>query len=171
VLISAATANPNLLGHLARRSDPTGFWCISWRPLLKLGARGEFHLEGRALANCRLNPDAAAVHLDDLLGNGETKPGAALGLGVGAVDLMELLEDAGLVFDVNARHRIGDADSEVTVHSLGGDTNLAAIGELNCVPYKVKQNLLQALLVAKADGQGLGHVGLESEILVLRFRG
>src|SRR5262249_30055270 len=51
---------------------------------------------------CRLDPDAAAVHLHNLLGDGETKPGAALGLGVGAVDLVELLENAGLVLLRNA---------------------------------------------------------------------
>jgi hypothetical protein len=66
---------------------------------LKLGAGWELHLEGCALANCRLNPDAAAVHLADLLGNGETETGAAFGLGVRAVDLMELLEDARLLIN------------------------------------------------------------------------
>ena len=34
-------------------------------------------------------PKAAAVHLDDLLGDSEPQTGAALGLGVRAVDLME----------------------------------------------------------------------------------
>ena len=33
------------------------------------------------------------MHLDDLLGDGEPEARTALGLGVGAVDLMELLED------------------------------------------------------------------------------
>ena len=40
-----------------------------------------------------INPDAAAVHLDDLLSDGKAKASPALGLGVGVVDLMELLED------------------------------------------------------------------------------
>jgi hypothetical protein len=42
------------------------------------------------------------VHLDDLSCNGEPEAGAALGLGVGTIDLMELLEDAGLVLFRNA---------------------------------------------------------------------
>jgi len=42
------------------------------------------------------------VHLDDLLGNSEADAGAAFGLGVGTIDLMELLEDAGLVLFRNA---------------------------------------------------------------------
>ena len=42
------------------------------------------------------------MHLDNLLGNGEPQPGAAFRLGVGAVDLVELLEDARLVLLGNA---------------------------------------------------------------------
>src|SRR6516162_3323759 len=53
----------------------------SWRSLPKLGSRGQLHLEGRALAERRLYPDATAVHLNDLLGDGQTKAGTALGLG------------------------------------------------------------------------------------------
>src|SRR5262249_13712179 len=51
------------------------------------------HLKRRSFTGRRDYPDAAAVHLHDLLGDGEPKARAALGLGVGAVDLMELLED------------------------------------------------------------------------------
>ena len=46
-----------------------------------------------ALQQLRLDPNAAAVHLDDLLGDGEPEARAALRLGKGAVDLVELLED------------------------------------------------------------------------------
>jgi len=49
-------------------SSTTGC-AYSWRSLLKLGTGGQFHLEGRALAQGRLDPDAAAVHFDDLLGD------------------------------------------------------------------------------------------------------
>src|SRR5262249_43180009 len=70
---------------------------------------------------CRLDPDAAAVHLHNLLGDGETKPGAALGLGVGAVDLVELLENAGLVLLRNAGPGVGHTDGEVAVAGRGGD--------------------------------------------------
>jgi hypothetical protein len=47
------------------------------------------------------------VHLYDLPGNSEPKARAALGLGVGTVDLMELLEDSGLMIFGNAWSRIG----------------------------------------------------------------
>ena len=38
------------------------------------------------------------MHLDDLLGDGKTKAGSAFGLGIGVVDLVELLEYALLLF-------------------------------------------------------------------------
>ena len=55
------------------------------------------------------------MHLNDLLGNGETKTGTALGLGVGTVDLVELLEDARLMLHGNAWSRIGHANVELAV--------------------------------------------------------
>ena len=60
--------------------------------LSEFGARGDFDLKPRAFAWCRLHPDAPAVHFHDLLGDGETEAGAALGLGKGTVDLVELIE-------------------------------------------------------------------------------
>ena len=41
------------------------------------------------------------MHLHDLLGDGEPEAGTALGLGVGAVDLMELLEDTSAPSSIN----------------------------------------------------------------------
>src|SRR5262245_25550700 len=61
--------------------------------LAELGARGDLHLKRRSFARCRHHPDAAAVHLHDLLGDGEAQPRAALSLGKGTVDLVELIED------------------------------------------------------------------------------
>src|SRR5262249_37025943 len=50
----------------------------------------------------RLGPDAPTVHFNDFPGNGETRPGAALGTRVRAVDLAELLEDPLALFGWNA---------------------------------------------------------------------
>ena len=61
--------------------------------LFRCSARGKLHLKSCTFAGGRLDPDAALVHLHDLLGDGEAQARAALGLGVGAVDLVELLED------------------------------------------------------------------------------
>ena len=52
-----------------------------WRELPELGARGQFHLKRGSFARSRVHPDPAAMHLDYLLGDGETKARAALGLG------------------------------------------------------------------------------------------
>jgi len=49
--------------------------------LPEFGARGKLHLKRRSFARRRYHPDPAAVHLDDLLGDGETEPRAALGFG------------------------------------------------------------------------------------------
>ena len=67
--------------------------------LAKFGARGELHLKCRSFARRRHHPDAAAVHLDDLLGDGEPEARAALGLGKGTVDLVELIDDAILLVE------------------------------------------------------------------------
>src|SRR5262245_43068714 len=90
----------------------------SRRVLLEFGTCGELHLEGRALSERRFDPNTAAVHLDDLLGDGEPKASPALGLSVGTVDLMELLEDARMMFVGNAWPRIFHADVEVAVDRL-----------------------------------------------------
>src|SRR5262249_23219173 len=68
-------------------------WPPSRSKLPELGTRGEFHLKRRSFARRRHYPDPAAMHLDDLFGDGEAEPRAALGLGKGTVDLMELIED------------------------------------------------------------------------------
>jgi hypothetical protein len=53
--------------------------------LPELGTRGQLHLKRRPFARRRLYPDAAAVHLDDLLGDGEPEARAALGPGLPAL--------------------------------------------------------------------------------------
>src|SRR5215510_1482492 len=68
---------------------------LDW--LAELGARGDLHLKRGSPSRHRLHPNAPAVHLDDLLGDGEAQTGAALGLGKRAVDLVELIEDPTLL--------------------------------------------------------------------------
>ena len=57
----------------------------------EFSARGELHLKRRSFARRRHHPDPTPVHLHDLLGDGEAEARAALGLGVRAVHLVELL--------------------------------------------------------------------------------
>ena len=115
------------------------------------GEDRQLHLKRRTFAEHRLDPDAAAVHLHNLLGNGEPQPGAALGLAVGAVDLVELLEDARLVLLRNAGPGVGHTEGEMAVARGGGDVYLAGIRELNGIADQVEQHLRQALLVAHAN--------------------
>src|SRR6185312_6500625 len=81
--------------------------------LLGFGADRQLHLKGCALTKRRFNPDASTVHLDDLLGDGEPEASAALGLGIGAVNLVELLEDALQLFLRYPWTRVCHGDSEV----------------------------------------------------------
>src|SRR5262249_53194494 len=124
----------------------------SWGALAKRSPGRQLHLEGRALAERRLHPDAAAVHLDNLLGDSKTEARAALRLRKRAVDLVELLEDARLLRRRNTGTRVSDADGEVPIDGLGGHTHLADVGELDSIADEVEEHLRQALLVTEANG-------------------
>ena len=107
------------------------------------------------------------MHLDDLLGDGEAEAGSALGLGIGVVDLVELLEDALQLLRRYSWTRVSHGNSEVAVHGRRGDAHFARVGELDGVADEVEEHLGEALLVAQADRQALGNVGLERELLGL----
>src|SRR5262249_52977637 len=110
-------------------------------------------MEGRALTERRLDPDAPTVHLDDLLGDGEPEAGTALGFGVGAVYLVELLEYAGQLIRGDAGASVGNADIEVAIHGLRGNSYFAGVGELDGVADQVEEHLGQALLITEAKRQ------------------
>src|SRR5262249_4360728 len=135
--------------------------------LRNLSTGRELNLECRTLTQGRLNPDAPTMHFHDMLGDREPEAGTALRLGVRAVDLMELLKDAGLVLFWNAWTCISHADVEVAVDRLGSYAHLAGVGELDGVTHEVKQHLGEALFVTETNGQRLGHLSLEGQLLVL----
>src|SRR5262249_5960311 len=116
------------------------------------GSDRQLHVKRRTFAERRYDPDAAAVHLHNLLGNGEPQPGAALGLGVGAVDLVELLEDARLVLLRNTGPGVGHTEGEVAVAGGSGDAYLAGVRELDGVAHQVEQDLGEALLITATNG-------------------
>ena len=101
--------------------------------LAELGPRGEFHLERRSFARRRHHPDAAAVHLHDLLGDGEAEARAAFSLGKRAVDLMELIEDPILLVEWYSRASVRYRDGEMAIPRARGDAHLARVGELDGV--------------------------------------
>src|SRR5215468_2729365 len=110
------------------------------------------------------------MHLHNLPGDGEAKPRTALRLGVGAVDLVELLEDARLVLLRNAGTRVGYSNVEVPVYRFRRDTHLASVGELNSVAHKIEYHLREALFVTEADRERLVHGCRKREFLVLGER-
>src|SRR5215831_15986684 len=140
----------NILTYSALNSI-SGCASWSWGALAKLGARRKLHLEGCALAGRRLDPDSPTVHLDDLLCNGEPEARAALGLGKGTVDLVELLKDARLLRFRDARPRIHHAHGKAAIHSSCRHPHFASIREFNGVANEVEEHLGEALLVAKAN--------------------
>src|SRR5262249_8996480 len=125
--------------------------------LPKFGARGNLHLERRALANRRFDPNAPAVHLDDLLRNGEAKAGTTLGFGERTVDLMELIEYADLLLLRDSWPCVRHGDGEMTVDRLCRDAYLAGVGELDGVAHEVEQHLREALFVSEANRERLLH--------------
>src|SRR6516165_6592164 len=68
------------------------------------------------------------MHLDDLFGDGKTETRTALGLGVRAVHLMELFEDAGLVLCGNTGASICHADGKVAIGGGGAHAYLPGVG-------------------------------------------
>jgi hypothetical protein len=93
-----------------------------------------------------------AVHLHDLLGDGEAESSPALGLGVGAVDLVKLLENARLALLGYPRTRVSHAHNKVAVVSSRSDAQLAGIGERDGVADQIEQHLGEALLVTETNG-------------------
>ena len=124
-------------------------------PFAVVGADGSSSWKVAPWPRRRFHPDAAAVHLDNLLGDGKSEAGTALGLGVGVVHLVELLEDARLLLRGNARPRVGHATAKWPFSRRRGDAHLAGVGELDGVADQVEQHLRQTLLVAEADRQAL----------------
>ena len=120
---------PSVDAQIAGLGSPTG------------GARGNLHLEGRTLPQPRLDPNATAVHLHNLFGDGEPETGATLGLGNRAVDLVELLENPRLMLLGDARTRVCHTDGEVAADHLRGHAHLARVGELDCVADEVEEHL------------------------------
>jgi hypothetical protein len=94
-------------------------------------------MKGRAFAHGRLDPEAAAVHLDDLLSDRKPEAGTALGLGIGVVHLMELLEDAGLVLFGYSRTSVCDAHCKVPIRGHCRHAHLARISELDRVADQI----------------------------------
>jgi replicative DNA helicase len=107
------------------------------------------------------------MHLHDLLGDREAQTGATLGLGKRAIDLVELIEYAGLLLLGDPWAGVNHADVEVAVHRLGGDTDLACVGKLYGVMKPVKGKA--EVIIAKQRHGAIGSVQLHFDGSCMRF--
>src|SRR6516165_4761650 len=124
--------------------------------------------ECRALAGLRLDPDLAAVHLNDALRYGEPKTGAALLACDGIVGLLELLKQLGLIGSGYARSGVTHRHMERAIIRFGFNGDFARIGELDGVTDKIDQDLRQAAAVTVARRQFGGQLELERQLFVGR---
>src|SRR5260370_17026383 len=79
----------------------------------------------RAAADFTVDPDAAAMHLDDVLGDGETESGAAEFAGARGIHAVEAFENARLVGFGDADAGIRDGKYDFAIARLRTDDNLA----------------------------------------------
>ena len=120
------------------------------------------------MTRLRLDPDLAAVHLNDAFRYGESQAGATFLLGDGIVGLLELLKQLGLVGSGNAGAGVTNRDMECAIVRLGLDGDFTCIGKLDGITDEIDQNLRQTTSVAVPGWQFGGKLELERELLVGR---
>src|SRR6516165_6857519 len=92
---------------------------------------GKLQMKNCTLAQGRLDPDAAAVHLDNLLGDGQAKPSATLCPSARTIHLVEFLEDALLLLEWNARPRVAHRNEKLTIGAARRHAHFTAVCELD----------------------------------------
>src|SRR4029450_3150673 len=130
-----------------------------------MGPRREAERERRSVTDLALHPQAAAVELDKLAGEGEAQT-RALTLALGLPDLAELLEDRLLILGRDADAGVGDRhlDGAVRGYCPHGDPP-ALRGELHGVGEEVEEHLLDLALVGDDVLERLVDRELEREIV------
>ena len=122
------------------------------------------------MARAEFHPDAAAVQLDNALCDGEAKPGSALSAGIGALGLLELLEDALLITFRNSWAGVGDRNQELALARGGLHSNFARLRELDRIGGQIEQHLHNAALVGLAARQVGLNVRLNDELFLQHQR-
>src|SRR5437899_654157 len=118
-------------------------------------------MEGGALVQAALDPDAPAVHLDELLGDAQAEAGATELARDGRVDPAELGEYLGELVRRDADPGVRHAVAHAVAVARGADRDAAALGELEGVAGEVEQALRDALRVA---AQHLGQAGIDLDL-------
>ncbi len=121
--------------------------------------------EGCAAAGLALRPDAAAVIIDDAVGDGKPQAGALAGV----FRREERIEDAAERLGLHARPVVveTDANGAVVPPRTHGELAFAARGEhrLLCVDDQIEEDLLDLVRVDHRVGELLVQVQLEIDVL------
>ena len=140
---------------------------------LKLSGRlgdGQGEGKGAAVAGLAFDPDAAAVVFDDLLADGQAEAGALGLVSERVADLLEALEDFGLVGRCDADTGVTDADDQIAALGMSCEGDGAGIGEFDGVGDEIDDDLNEAVLIASDLRQGGLNVADELEFLCLEER-
>src|SRR5882724_13049697 len=146
------------------------WWGAGLAPIAGGGAvqiedrNGEIKL--RALADLAFHPDAAAVGLDEMLGDGEAEARAANFAGTGSVHTIETFENAGLVGLGNADAGVRDGEFDFCGVGRGAEHDLAAgRGILNRIVEEILQNFGETLAVRRDIRQRLLQIHGKTKVL------
>ena len=104
-------------------------------------AAGDGEAEGATLAQPAIDPQAAAMQLDQAFADRQSQPRAADRLPVCAFHLAEMVKDTRQVLSGNADARIADADQHVAILGPDGNGNAAVVGELDGIADDIPQHL------------------------------
>src|SRR5690606_33282866 len=131
------------------------------RPASASSTRRHGHEEPRAAALLALDPDAAAVRLDDALGDGEAEADAAAARVAG---LPEAVEEVRELIGRDAGPGVADLEAHLVAIAFDVDAHAPAFGrELDGVADEVAERLEQAVAV-DADSGRLGLVAAQLEL-------
>src|SRR6266852_3066650 len=140
------------------------------RRLLRCQRDGE--VERRTVTDSALDPDLAAMHLDDLLNDREAQAGPGYRLGGAAADPPEAFEDMLDLVRRDAQPGVGDADERKTAVGAGRQRHRPAIGRvLDRIVDEVAQDLDETVAISVDDREARIEIGLEVDDHGRRRRG
>src|SRR6266478_9851878 len=123
-------------------------------------------IELRALADFALHPNAAAVGLDEMFGNGEAESGAANLAGTSNIHAIETFENARLIGLGNADAGVRDGEFDFGGAGRGAEHDLAAgRGILNRIVEEILQNFGETLAVRRDIRQRLLQIHRKTKVL------
>ena len=145
--------------------------------------RRQREIKRGAEADGAVDPDASAMTLDEVAGNGKAEP-APRAAGACLIDLVEALKNALLMLGRNARPRIADTEEQpITTRMIGGDLDAAGRvlrernhvcvdgdapvigGKFDRVVHQIEQDLVDAVGVAKDQRERVADIVREVNVV------